>query len=57
METARTHQGGRRPDWFSKIEDALNRAADTVIDWFGPVVKELDELWQSITRRFSRKHG
>ena len=56
MNAAGTTHGARRPDWLSKVEQALNRAADAFLEGAESLAKELDELWTSVTRRFSRTY-
>lgn len=57
MNTVGTMNGGRRPDWLSKVEHAVNRAADVLLEKGESLAKELDEAWKSFARHFSRKQS
>lgn len=57
MNTVGTMNGGRRPDWLSKVEHAVNRAADVLLEKGESLAKELDDAWKSFARHFSRKHS
>lgn len=57
MNTAQNAQGSPRPDWLAKIEAYANRAADALIDAFGPLAKRLDDLETSIAARRARKRN